>query len=415
VLLACTASGVAAEEYDFDASEFEKKAFEIGGYAELKQEAIDLRPDSVQARLRFADPREHLDRTTATLELTGAWHWESAVVNVRTESEWVHDQTETESENSIQEGGLRLSFERGLSLDAGKRVQRWGKGYAWNPVGFVERPKDPNDPQQNREGYVMAGAEWVKSLHGPLTAVALTPLVVPVRDDINSDFGAPGHTNPAARLYLLWHDTDIDFLWLGKGSRAERFGLDFSRNLGANLEVHGEWARILDQPRRVADAQGNVTQSVADADSWLLGLRYLTERDVTWIAEYYRNGAGYSADELADFYSFADAALDAGGTVEAEAVSLSQAGYGQPNPGRDYFYLRMSAKEPFDILYFTPALIAIVNVDDHSYSLTPEVTYTGVTNLELRARSVFTHGGRYTDYGEKASRLRVEVYARWFF
>ena len=38
-------------------------------------------------------------------------------------------------------------------MEAGKRTLRWGKGYAWNPIGFVERPKDPNDPDLAREGY----------------------------------------------------------------------------------------------------------------------------------------------------------------------------------------------------------------------------------------------------------------------
>lgn len=46
---------------------------------------------------------------------------------------------------------------------------RWGKGYAWNPVGFVERPKDPNDPELAREGYWMASADYIVNFTGPLT------------------------------------------------------------------------------------------------------------------------------------------------------------------------------------------------------------------------------------------------------
>lgn len=416
--LALAALSAQAEEFHFDPAEFEKKAFEFGGYAELKQEALDLRPDSVLARLNFPG-RARLDRTTGTLELAGTWHPDAATLNLRSHSEWLHDQTGSASGHRLQEGGVRWALSPEFSLDLGKRVQRWGKGYAWNPVGFVERAKDPDDPQQSREGFAMAGAEWVKSLDGPLATVAFTALVVPTRDDLNADFGAPGHANPAARLYLLWHDTDIDLLWLGEGSRPARFGLDFSRNLSANLEVHGEWARILDQPHQVVDALGNVASSTGNADSWLLGLRYLTEREVTWIAELYRNGTGYAADELADFYRFADAALTTGGMVggsaAAKAASLAQAGYGRPNPGRDYLYLRASAKEPFDWLYFTPAVTAIVNLDDHSVSLTPDLVYTGITNLELRVRAVFTHGDRNTEFGEKPNRRRIEVYARWYF
>jgi hypothetical protein len=415
LLLALVTLSASAEEFSFDLSEIEKKTFEFSGYAEAKQEALTLRPDSVLGRINFPAGREHMDRSTGTLELAAAWNLPEAVINLRSHSELVDDQTGSSQENRIQEGGVRWALNREFSLDIGKRVQRWGKGYAWNPVGFVERPKDPNDPQTSREGYVMAGAEWVKSLDGPLATVSLTALALPTHDGWNRDFGAPGHTNPAAKLYLLWNDTDIDILWQGKGSRPARFGVDFSRNLNASLEIHGEWARIVDQPRSVADVLGNVTQSTGNADSGLLGLRYLTEKEVTWIAEYYRNGTGYSANELADFYRYADAALTTGGAPAAMAIALAGSGYGRANPGRDYLYLRVSAKEPFDILYFTPAVTSIVNLDDHSYSLTPEISYTGITNLELRARLVFTHGGQYTDFGEKPNRRRAEIYARWFF
>jgi hypothetical protein len=49
----------------------------------------------------------------------------------------------------------------------------------------------------------------------------------------------------AAKLYLLWYDTDLDFVYLSEGSRT-RFGFDFSRNITTNLEIHGEWARVKD-------------------------------------------------------------------------------------------------------------------------------------------------------------------------
>ncbi|MDF1594082.1 MAG: hypothetical protein P1P89_21445 [Desulfobacterales bacterium] len=50
---------------------------------------------------------------------------------------------------------------------------------------------------------------------------------------------------------------------------------------------------------------------------------------------------------------------------------------------RDYLYFRASIKEPFDLLYFTPAVTTIVNLNDQSLSVTPEVVYTAITNLEL--------------------------------
>ncbi len=87
----------------------------------------------------------------------------------------------------------------------------------------------------------------------------------------------------------------------------------------------------------------------------------------------------------------------------------------KPNPGRRYLYLRLSQQEPFDILYFTPALTTIANVDDHSYSVAPELLYTGITNLELRFRVFWLRGAQLTDFGEKQNDRRIELRARYYF
>jgi hypothetical protein len=242
-------------------------------------------------------------------------------------------------------------------------------------VAFLERPKDPEDPELAREGFVALSGNFVRSLGGALQNYSFTPLVVPTHSDLNGDFGTEDHWNPAATLSLLYRDTDIDFLWLGEGSRSARFGFDVSRNFGTNLEAHGEWARV----------------SEPEATSYLLGLRYLTERDTTWIVEVYRNGAGLTEAQF-----------------RARPV-------GRPNPMRNYLYLRASQKEPFDILYFTPSATVIANLDDGSYSFIGELMYTGFKDFELRARAAFNRGERLTEFGEKPVDARYELRARWHF
>jgi hypothetical protein len=81
----------------------------------------------------------------------------------------------------------------------------------------------------------------------------------------------------------------------------------------------------------------------------------------------------------------------------------------------DYLYLRLSQKEPLDILYFTPSLTVMVNLDDQSWSFTPELLYTGITNLELRLRAGFIRGTRETEYGEKQNDYRFEFRAGYYF
>lgn len=57
----------------------------------------------------------------------------------------------------------------------------------------------------------------------------------------------------------------------------------------------------------------------------------------------------------------------------------------------------------------------MINLQDHSYQITPETQYTGVKNLELRVRLFLLHGGSFTDFGEKRNSRKLEIYARYYF
>lgn len=411
-----------ADEYSFDTSAFEKKPFELGGYVELKQEDFALNRSGIFYQLNNAGlpPRETLGRTTATLQLSGKLRHGIGTFDFRTNSSLQRDQWAHGHGNSIYEAAWSMRPDPGVSVEAGKRSLKWGKGYAWNPIGFVERAKDPNDPQLAREGFVMADGDLIFNRPGALRTVAFTPVVLPTIGSLNQDFGASGHLNPAAKLYLLYRDTDIDFAWQGRGSRPARFGIDFSRNLASNVEIHGEWARIRQFAKPVTDSAGQVTTEMSDAISYLLGLRYLTENETTYIAEYYRNGTGYSDSELEQFYQLAGAAFQqlqqtGRNALLQKALSLSQGSYGRPNVGRDYFYFRAQKKDALGIVYFQPAITAMFNLNDRSFQVTPELQYTGVNNLELRARLFLLGGGSSTDFGEKPNSRKLEVYARYYF
>jgi hypothetical protein len=157
-----------------------------------------------------------------------------------------------------------------------------------------------------------------------------------------------------------------------------------------------------------------------DATSYLLGTRYLTDRDTTFILEYYRNGTGFSRDEMKDFFGFVSDAyrtytMTGKDAALQKAATLSEGNYGRANPMRDYLYLRISQKEPFDILYFTPALTTILNLNDRSFTVSPEMAYTGITNLDLRLKASFINGPKDSEYGEKPFDLKLELRVGYYF
>ena len=412
-----------AQEFTFDLDELEKKSYHLGGFAEIKPIIFKLDKDAALYRLRFYDrdggqTRRQYD---LTLQLDGSYETGIARLFARTNSHLSYGDGDWSQENTLYEGLLSLNPSPSLTLDLGKKTLKWGTGYAWNPVAFLDRPRDPDDPALALEGYFVAAADLTRSFNGPLLqTVSFTPALVPVYGDINQDFGETGHLNLAARFYFLFMDTDIDFMFLAGGSQPSRYGVAFSRNLATNFAIHAELAWINGFQKVTLDREGRLAESRDDALSYLLGLRYLSAQETTYVLEYYRNGTGYTAKEMRDYFAFIDQGYDAylstgNNDLLALAAGLTEDRYGATNPMQNYLYLRISQKEPFDILYVTPSLTWIVNLDDQSFSLAPEMVYSGVSNLELRLKGTVLTGGHYTEYGEKPSDLRLELRARYFF
>ena len=411
-----------ADEYSFDLSEVEKKPYHLGGYAELRPILYGLDPDAALYRLRFYNRNEGhtLPEYNAALQLEGGIEKGITKLFVRTNTGYQDSYLGATSTTTVYEAFLSIKPAPSLTIEAGKKTLKWGKAYAWNPVAFVDRPKNPDDPDLNLEGYVVASADYIRSFSGSLKTFSVTPVVIPVSEHVNDDFGEANHVNAACKIYLLLYDTDIDFLFLTGASRPSRIGMDFSRNITTNLEVHGEFARINDFTRSYIDIDGTMRQTVYDATSWLLGLRYLNEKDTTYILEYYRNGTGFTEQEMRDYFTFVHNAYDSyistgNDALIQNAATVTDKNYGRPNAGQQYLYLRVSQKDPFDILYWTPALTAIINTEDRSYSLSPEISYTGITNLELRLKAMVLAGDRMSEFGEKPYDYRVEFRARYYF
>lgn len=317
-LFILTIQAATADEYSFDLSEFEKKPYEIGGLVEFETDHQLLNQDAALYRLNFPDSgTDNIQRHAGALELTGKYSWQSASFKFRTRSQWIDDASGEASDTHAHEAFISLRPKTGLSLELGKKVNRWGKGYAWNPVGFVERRKDPGDPDLSREGFSQFGADWIRSFQGDLKTLAFTPLLLPTEGDLNSDFGEEGHLNPAAKLYFLYKDTDFDFMAQGEGSRSGRYGVDFARNISSNFEIHGEFARITDFQKRLPGPTSLILSEPQDVSSYLLGTRYLTENNMTLIAEYYHNGAGYTESEAREFFSRLQIDTDTRGVAAA--------------------------------------------------------------------------------------------------
>ena len=410
------------EEFIFDADEFEPKMFEFSGYVEGEPEYARANRDGALYQLQFfgRDPDKDIDRFTGSLELEAHVRKGIASLNFQTHSESVWDYLGQNDDHSLYQGYLSLQPDPGFAFDLGKKAVRWGKGYAWNPVAFVERAKDAGDPDLSREGYWISAVDWVKRFDGPLQTVALTPLVLPVHDEVNQDFGERGHNNLAGKLYLLYRDVDFDFMFLSNGSRSSRYGMDFSKNLAPNFEIHGELAYFNDvvHPTLTEGCKKGKPRE-EDEISYLIGTRYRTSNDVTLIWEYYYNGLGNEKDDQEQFYRCVHQAWETGDQALLDNLplgdDLDKGPFSKPNPMRSYMNFRVWWEEPRNLLYVTPGVQVLYNLEDDSFSVSPDITDTGYENLELRLRGTIPVGDELTEWGEKPNKYKIELRARYYF
>ena len=416
-------SVLAEESYTFDLSEIEKKPYHFAGYLEAKPILYGLNTDAAFYQLRYFDNagRQMLWEANGRVQLEGSYEKSIFRMFARLNTDLQYnDHTHAVERTTFYEAYASAKPADSFKIDAGKKTMKWGKGYAWNPVAFADRTKDPDDPELALEGYIVGTADYIRSFDGPLKTVSVTPVIFPVYDHVNGDFGNSDKLNVAGRLYFLFYDTDLDFIFMTGGSRPDRYGFDFSRNLSTSLEIHGEYAWLQHSRKNVVNAAGATAIIEENEHRFLVGLRHLTSFDLTTIIEFYHQSNGFNRDEMKNFYSLIHQGFNAyqatGNTAGlARAMQLADSGYARPNAMRNYLYIRLSQKEPFDILYFTPSLTCMMNTDDLSASIMPELLYTGITNVELRLRAAVLTGGGDSEFGEKQNRYRIELRAGFYF
>jgi hypothetical protein len=144
----------------------------------------------------------------------------------------------------------------------GRKLVRWGTGYAFTAAGVLDPPRDPTNPTDRlnlNEGRDMVKADWVHGPHALSLAWATDALT---RNQPNL------HDTTALRYNVLVHGFDTSLI-AGKDRGGDAFGaLTFTRVLGQAWELHGEAAW-------------------REQGAALIGGKYTTHSGVTFIGEFY--------------------------------------------------------------------------------------------------------------------------------
>jgi hypothetical protein len=145
---------------------------------------------------------------------------------------------------------------------AGRRMVRWGTGYAFTPAGVLDPPRDPANPTDRlnlNQGRDMVKADFVRGPHA--FSLAWSSAVL-------APAGSNLHDTTAFRYNVLVHGFDTSLIAAGERGGDAVGGLTFTRVFGQAWEVHGEGAW-------------------REEGAALLGGKYTTKWGVSFIGEFY--------------------------------------------------------------------------------------------------------------------------------
>ena len=382
LLLLLTVSLLFSDEYDFDMGAIESmepKSYEYNGYLRADDRFQRLNTES-PLYIQSGDDRSYQNyiRLEGLFEFSYFYEMFTFKTSLMGTYDYVYENI-AKDDYPLNELYVDAKITDNHSLLVGKESLKWGKGYYFNPVAFFDRPRDPQQPTLAREGFSILKYSYNKSFQGALKNVAFDLLYLRADDKINKDFyriatDSQTSNNVGARLYMLLFDTDIDIIYNYSDAVKDKVGIDFSKNLQTNFELHGEFAKEID-----------------GYHSYLLGLRYLTDFELTIISEYVYRSNGLSAEE-----------------IEAMLVTI-------PFIAKNYAITWISQKEPFDLLYSSLYFKNMLNLQDHSHQDKFGATYSFKNNIEVDLSYNINTGSDLSEFGKKSVQDFIWLKTMWLF
>ena len=357
------------DEYDFDMEAIEQDAYEYSGYLRLEDKA---------QRLNSNEDFQNYLHLESLLNLTYNYNMLKFKASLMGTYDYIEDKMHSTT-TPLNELYIEANLNTNHTLLVGKESLQWGKGYYFNPVAFFDRNKDPNQPTLVREGFVIAKYSYNKSFDSELKNLSFDVVYLPSTDNVNRDYyelvtNSKNSNNMALRLYILLYDTDIDIIYNYSDTTFKKVGFDFSKNIQTNFEIHGEYANILNF-----------------GYSYLLGVRYLTDSELTIISEYIYQSDGLSKEEIPILSS-----------------SL-------PFIAKDYFITLVTQKEPFNFLYSGVYYKNIVNVQDKSMQNKIGVTYNFKNNTDIDVSYNINSGKSLSEFDKKTIKDFLWLRLTWNF
>jgi hypothetical protein len=327
---------------------------------------------------------------------------------------------------AVRELALDVSLGEALDLVVGKKILKWGTGYAFNPTGVVEPQRSPSDPsdrlnQNDGRNLVSLTAFFGKT---SITAVYLNDARY-----VNSSLEW-GKNELALRAYSFLGGLDISLVGhYREGDRLE-LGANSSYVIGDDLELHGEilgkrGSPALFHPIINSDNPAQIFDSYPYAPLYadsrqiflktLVGGQYTLENGVNIALEYYHNAEGLSVQEWKrwmNFVRFQDAVQSGAVLVPPDLVVPSRMNLlwslltlSTRGTMRDYLFARGAYS---DDTWGCEAIL-FMNANDQSIVAIPTLTWRAAPVLSLYLRYTAYAGRDGSEFGSLFTRRSVTL------
>jgi hypothetical protein len=337
----------------------------------------------------------------------------STLLNLSTSTDNLHS---PDYNYSLRECAFDYSLSDQVDITIGKKILKWGTGYAFNPTGVVEPQRSPSDPSDRlgqNEGSKLAAVDFFMG-NNSLTFVYVND------SRVQSWQWHWGTQEFALRAYTFLSGLDLSLVGhYREGDRLE-LGTNWSYVVGDNLELHGEFlgkegsSTLYHQAIATDDDQQIFSSHPYTAMynnsnrifyKLLLGGQFTFDNGVNIAIEYYRNTEGLSGTQWKRWMKFVKFQSD----IQRGLIPISPELVG---PSRNNLLWALQTLSPrgamqdylFGREYFATGdwgidLIQFMNAQDFSAVLVPTLSFKLSDNLSAYGRlSVFT-GKNDSEFG----------------
>lgn len=334
---------------------------------------------------------EYTYQNSLGLNFNAEYSFENFEFIVKSFSNYINDEN---SSFNLYEAYLTFSPNYNFYYQVGKSSIYWGKGYAFNPVGVINPIKDPDNPEESGAGKNMLNLEYTKSYSKGIIQNFTGNLVLLFEnDDTENGLGEIENISTAIKSYFLIMDSDLDFIFYS-GKDQKSIGMDISKNIKPELEIHGEYIFNYDTNLNSINESGELIEEEGESSSYLIGMKYLLKTNTSIILEYFYDGQRLEKEDYNKAFS--------------TYKSFTK------NPMQKYLYLKLSQPEPFKLLYSNISYTNIYNLLDNSNSSRVHFGYEPYNNINYYVDFFGTLGEESTEFGDKLN-MGLEVGVKIIF